>query len=255
MDYLNAARDDTLARRKYDYAGKQADGLCLVDYLDQPRHDMGTRSRNLYALPSIEAERCRPVLESLLAPVAGRQTYELSKALLAEFGSLKAVLAARRSHLRRIIPDAEGIVLHIAEVARAFAYCLRLNVRPLGQNVSIEAIAEFLKFRIGFEPAEIFYALYFNRAGQLIQDGAVAEGALDSVSPSPRIIMRVALDIGAAGVVIAHNHPSSDPTPSRSDIALTREMITSFRVLKLHVYDHLVVCRHDVTSMRGQGLI
>jgi DNA repair protein RadC len=255
MDHFAAAGDCPVAPHQHHHAWPATGGLCMVDHTHQPFHDVGSRSSHLYASSPSETARCRSVLESLLTPIAGQQAPALATTLLKEFGSVKAMLAARQSHLRRTIPGAESTVLHIVDMARAFEHCLRLNVQPRGQAVSVEATIEFLKFRIGFAPTEMFYALYFDRAGQLIHDGVVAEGSLEAVNPSPRIIIQVALDIGAAGIVIAHNHPSGDPTPSRSDISLTRDMMTSFRALGLHIHDHFIVCRHDVTSMRGKGLI
>jgi DNA repair protein RadC len=194
-------------------------------------------------------------MEQVLAPVALDRAERLANKLVDEFGSFNATLAARPSHLARILHDEQAALGQLRSVAIAFNHCLKARVAATPVEVSMEEVAEFLKFRIGFATVEVFYVLYFNVSGHLIHDAPISHGNLTSCEAHGRSIVQAALDVGAAMVVLAHNHPSGDPTPSRADITITRLIYDACRQLDVRVFDHLVICRDRVESFRTRGLL
>ena len=194
-------------------------------------------------------------MEQLLAPVAKADARRIANQLVDAFGSFKATLAARPSHLARILRGEQAAFGCIRSVAIAFDHCLKGHVAAVAVETSIEEVSEFLKFRIGFATVEIFYVLYFNTCGHLIHDAPISHGCLTSCEAHGRSIVQSALDVGAAMVVLAHNHPAGDPTPSRADIAITRRIDDACRQLDIRVFDHLVICRDRVESFRARGLL
>jgi len=105
------------------------------------------------------------------------------------------------------------------------------------------------------EPRGQFRVLFLDRKNQLIADEAMNEGTVDHAPVYPREVVRRALELSASALILAHNHPSGDPTPSQADIAMTREVIEAAKVLRLSVHDHVIVGRDGLTSFRAQGLI
>jgi DNA repair protein RadC len=240
---------------EHDNAGGSPKCVSLVDHPNEPRHGLGASAPNLFVSKADRTDGCRAIMEQILAPIALDRAPKLAHKLVDEFGSFSATLAARPSHLARILCDEQAVLSQLRSVALAFKHCLKARVAATPVVVSIEGVAEFLKFRIGFATVEIFYVLYFNVSGHLIHDAPMSHGNLTSCEAHGRSIVQAALDVGAAMVVLAHNHPSGDPTPSRADITITRRIDDACRQLDIRVFDHLVICRDRVESFRKLGLL
>ncbi|MCA6237922.1 MAG: DNA repair protein RadC, partial [Phenylobacterium sp.] len=116
-------------------------------------------------------------------------------------------------------------------------------------------LSAYLRTAMAHEPREQFRVLFLDRRNQLIADEAMNEGTVDHAPVYPREVVRRALELSASALILAHNHPSGDPTPSRADIDMTREVIEAAKVLRLSVHDHVIVGRDGLTSFRAQGLI
>jgi DNA repair protein RadC len=255
LDHFDANVHRHGPHRQHDYAGCSPERLSVVDHLDQPGHGLGASAPNLFASKTDRANGCRTVLEQLLAPVALDSAKRLANDLVDEFGSFSATLAARPAHLARVLQGEQAALGQLRSVAMAFTHCLKTRVAAMPVETSVQEVAEFLKFQIGFATVEIFYVLYFNISGHLIHDGPISHGSLTSCEAHGRSIVQAALDVGAAMVVLAHNHPSGDPTPSRADITITRRIHDACRQLDIRVFDHLVICRDRVESFRKLGLV
>jgi DNA repair protein RadC len=255
LDHLHATVHRDGPYRQHDDAGRSPERLSMVDHSDEPRHGLGTCIPNLFASKANRADGCRAVMEQVLAPVAPSSAGRIANELVDEFGSFSATLAARPAHLARILEGEQAAFGQLRSVAKAFTHCLKARVAATSVEVSETDVAEFLKFRIGFGTVEIFYVLYFNNSGHLIHDAPISHGSLTSCEAHGRSIVQAALDVGAAMVVLAHNHPSGDPTPSRADITITRRIYDACRQLDIRVFDHLVICRDRVESFRTQGLL
>jgi DNA repair protein RadC len=235
----------------------QSDGLalCGVDYGNEPAHAPHPRLRDILSPATPETHRCRSILANLITPFTGDAAHELARLLHREFGSINAVLAAHPSRLRRLLPHHPDVIEQLLNVAGTMSHCLRLKLRePTGQLPG-RTLIEFLRHRIGFEPVEVVYALHFAAKGELITDGVVARGTLEQCQLWPNEIARAALDVGAAGVIIAHNHPSGDPTPSGADKGMTRRVDQACATVGIRLTDHIIIGGADFTSFREMRLL
>jgi DNA repair protein RadC len=191
------------------------------------------------------------VLARCLAP--GADAVAAADALLARFGGVARVLGAPEPDLARVIG---------ASAARQFsllhALLLRALEHPLRQRAlltSSEAVRTYLRARLAALPREVFHVLFLDKKNQLIVDERMGAGTVDHAPVYPREVVRRALELSASALVLAHNHPSGDPTPSRADIDMTKQVVDAARVLQIAVHDHLVVAGDQVASLRALGLM
>jgi DNA repair protein RadC len=195
------------------------------------------------------------LIEYLLALVTPRQdTKPRARALLAEFGSIGAVFTADPESLARA-----GLTeTAIAAIKIAQASALRLLEREVvGRPVlaSWQALTDYLHAAMAHRMTESARVLHLNTRNVLIRDELVSEGSIDQAAIYIREVARRALELGSAAVILVHNHPSGDPSPSRQDIQLTREMMAALKPLGIQLHDHIVVGVKGNVSLRSQGLI
>lgn len=174
-------------------------------------------------------------------------------ALIARFGGLARVFGAPEPELARIVGrDAAR------ELALLHALLVRVLEHPLRQRTvlaSYDAVKTYLRARLGALPREVFHVLFLDRRNQLIADERLGVGTVDHAPVYPREVVRRALELSATAILLAHNHPSGDPTPSRADIDMTRQVTDAATVLQMAVHDHLIVAGDQVVSFRAQGLL
>lgn len=174
-------------------------------------------------------------------------------ALFAEFGSLPEVLAASVAALSRSAPAAAAARLALVkDIAR------RLLASPLRQRPvlsSWESVAAYLRGMLAGRAREQLLGLFLDKRNRLIRDEILGEGTVDHVPVYPREIVRRALELDAAAVVLAHNHPGGLVTPSTSDVDSTRQVVEAGRLLRIAVHDHFLVADQEVISFRGLGLL
>lgn len=118
-----------------------------------------------------------------------------------------------------------------------------------------EAVRDYLFAHMAYQPTEQVRTLYLDTRNRLLRDEVVSSGSVNRVNISPREIVRRAMDLGATGMILAHNHPSGDPTPSKSDILITREILQAFNLFELRLYDHIIIGRRGWHSFRAAGLM
>ncbi|MFJ6023339.1 DNA repair protein RadC [Brevundimonas sp. NPDC092305] len=188
----------------------------------------------------------------------------IAKALLHRFGSLAAVLAASVEDLMTVRAEdtrgrTKGIGAETAldlaalhEVARRIAR-EEAGKRPVISSWS--ALLAYVRMALQHEPREQFRILYLDNRNQLILDEIQNRGTVDHAPVYPREVVRRALEVSAKSIIIVHNHPSGDPTPSRADIQMTKQVVDAARALALDVHDHLVVGRDGVASFKQLGLM
>lgn len=195
------------------------------------------------------------LVEYLLAlAIPRRDTKPLAKRLLASFGGLGPLLSASPETLRR---DglSDGVIGALA-IARASALRLletRIEGRPMLS--SWDALGDYLQAAMGHEGVEEVRILFLNAKNVLIANEAMWRGSIDEASVHVREVISRAIALGAAAIILVHNHPSGDPTPSQADIRLTRDIIEAGRHMKVAVHDHVIVGAAGRTSLRGLGLI
>jgi DNA repair protein RadC len=195
------------------------------------------------------------LIEYLLALTIPRiDTKPLAKRLIHDFGGIGPLLSASADALRReSLSDATIGALKIAE-----ATALRLlESRVEGQPVlsSWEALGDYLQAAMGHRRTEEVRILFLNAKNMLIANEALWQGSVDEASVHVREVIARAIALGATALIIVHNHPSGDPSPSQQDIRLTRDLVDAGRHMKVTVHDHVIVGASGRTSMRAMGLI
>jgi DNA repair protein RadC len=117
------------------------------------------------------------------------------------------------------------------------------------------SVIDYLFFDMAHLPTERLRVLFLNAGNRLLDDETVADGSVSETPIYPREIVRRALEIGATGLILAHNHPSGDPRPSPGDVEATRRVAAAAQPLEIHIHDHVIVARSGWTSFRALGLL
>lgn len=232
----------------------EAPGLFGADAPSEHGHRARLKARFMRggadALPDYE------LLELLLfAAIPRRDVKPLAKTLIARFGSFADVCAAAPARLRETPGIGEAAITQI-KLAEAAAQRFAQS-RALGREVltSWSAVRDWLRARMAHLTVEEFFLLYLDRKNALIAQERTARGTVDGVPVYPREVAKRALELDASAVILAHNHPSGDPTPSRADIEMTRQVKTALSAVGIALHDHIVIGRERETSMAGEGLI
>lgn len=196
------------------------------------------------------------LVEYLLAlALPRRDTKPLAKQLLKEFGGYGGLLSADAATIARVGGLSEGAVaaLKIAQASALRLLQSEVKARPvLG---SWQALLDYLHADMAHLAIERVRVLFLNSRNMLIRDEAMWEGSVDESAVHVREIMRRALDCQATALIIVHNHPSGDPSPSQQDIRLTKELVEAGRHMRINVHDHVIVGAKGHFSMRSLGLI
>jgi DNA repair protein RadC len=192
---------------------------------------------------------------TLFSALPRRDTKPLAKTLLARFGSFAEVIAAPRARLLEIPGVGEAVVnqLKIVEAAAARLAQTRVIGRPALSSWA--ALLDYCMAAMARAPSEEFRILFLDRKNVLIADEVQARGTVDHTPVYPREIVKRALDHGASAIILVHNHPSGDPTPSKADIAMTREVAAAAKALGIAIHDHLVIGRSGHASFKSLGLL
>jgi DNA repair protein RadC len=195
------------------------------------------------------------LVEYLLAlAIPRRDTKPLAKELLAKFGGIGQLLSASAETLER-----EGLsesVIGALKIAQATALRLlesRTEAAPILS--SWEALCDYLHAAMAHSRTEQVRVLFLNAKNMLIANEAMWEGSVDEASVHVREIIARAIQLGATALIIVHNHPSGDPTPSQQDVRITQDLVEAARHMKINVHDHVIVGASGRTSMRAMGLI
>lgn len=182
-------------------------------------------------------------------------TKPLAKQLIAEFGSLAGVLAAPSSRLIEVKGVGNTI---IADLKLIHAAGLSLTLGAIKQRPLLSSwskVLEYCRAVMAFEEKEIFRILFLDKKNQLIKDEVQQTGTVDHTPVYPREVAKHALELGATAIVLAHNHPSGDPTPSRADIEMTKTIMNVLSPLGVTVHDHVIVGHDGHVSLKGLQLI
>ncbi|HEX4709420.1 RadC family protein [Phenylobacterium sp.] len=178
----------------------------------------------------------------------------LAKQLLARFGSLAGVLGAAPEELKTVKGVGDALALDLKLLHEAALRTAREAVGKRPVISSWAALLAYVKTALAHEAREQFRVLFLDKKNQLIADETMNRGTVDHAPVYPREVMRRALELSASAVILVHNHPSGDPTPSSADIDMTRQVVDAGRSLRIAVHDHLVVGREGVASFKALGL-
>ncbi|SUS07679.1 conserved hypothetical protein [Candidatus Defluviicoccus seviourii] len=179
----------------------------------------------------------------------------LAKELLRDFGSLGAILAAEPARLlqyKRVNERTLALFKALKETGRRLGRA-EIEDRPLLS--SWDALVNYCRVTLADEATERFHVLYLNRKNRLIADEQQQRGTVDHTPVYPREVVKRALELGATAVILVHNHPSGDPTPSQADIDMTRTIKEAGDIIGISVYDHIIVGRTGAQSLRSLGVL
>lgn len=196
------------------------------------------------------------LLELLLFRAIPRaDTKAPAKALLKRFGSFSEVLGAPDHLLREVPGVGEAAALDLKVVAAAASRMLRTELAGRQVLGSWSQVIDYCRAAMAFEPREQFRILFLDKRNTLIADEVQGHGTVDHTPVYPREVVRRALELSATALILVHNHPSGDPTPSRADIDMTKTIVETARPLGITVHDHIIIGKDGHASLKGLRLI
>src|SRR3954470_13927534 len=196
------------------------------------------------------------LVEYLLAlAIPRRDTKPLAKRLLAEFGGIGRLLSADPKRIAKVgkISESAAAALKIAHAAANRMLETKAKAQPVLS--SWQALLDYLRVDMAHEAIERVRVLFLNSKNMLIANEPMWEGSVDESAVHIREVMRRALDLHATAIIIVHNHPSGDPSPSQQDIRLTRDLVEAAKHLKIQVHDHVIIGVEGHRSLKAMGLI
>ena len=191
------------------------------------------------------------MLASLLAATLGTSALPVAVTLLETFGSLAAVLAARQWQLATVpgMSDAAVRLIEAAYGVQRWAAQELIRARELLDGLA--AVEGYLRVSLRGRTVEEAHGLFLDARNYLIRDVLLSEGTVDRTPLYPREVVRQALLLDASAMILVHNHPSGDPTPSLADIELTTRVAAALRAVDIALHDHLIVGDNSITSLRA----
>jgi len=191
----------------------------------------------------------------LLGAHARRDMKPLAKALLAKFGSFTDVIAAAPARLKEVDGVGGSVIAALKVVHAAANRFARGEVKRRPALSSWSAVLDYCRTAQAFAEVEQFRILFLDKRNQLIADEVQQTGTVDHTPVYPREVVKRALELSATAVVLVHNHPSGDPTPSRADIQMTQQIVDIAKPLGIAVHDHIIVGKDGHASLKGLKLI
>jgi DNA repair protein RadC len=179
----------------------------------------------------------------------------LAKDLLARFGSFAEVISAPPERLAEIKGLGPAGIAELKIVQAAATRLTRGQVKGRTVLSSWSNVLDYCRSAMAFADKEQFRILFLDKRNQLMADEVQQQGTVDHTPVYPREVVKRALELGATAIVLVHNHPSGDPTPSRADIQMTQAIIEVARPLGISVHDHIIVGKDGHASLKGLKLI
>ncbi|WP_442771518.1 RadC family protein [Paenirhodobacter enshiensis] len=237
---------DEAGRTVLDPAGR------LPSYIQDHRRRLRARfvEGGAAAIPDYE------LLELILFRALPRiDVKPLARRLIDTFGDFGRVISAPTARLREIDGVGDAVVQELKIVEAAAHRLARARVLHRPVLSSWDALLDYCRTAMAHRETEQFRALYLDRKNVLIADEEQARGTVDHVPVYPREVMKRGLELGASALILVHNHPSGDPTPSQADIAVTEQIRQAGAVLGIVLHDHLIVGKSREISFRSEGYL
>ena len=223
-----------------------------------PKHALGHRARL--------RERFRKAGESglheyellellLFRAIPRRDVKPLAKALIEKFGDFAGVLAAEPARLMEAAGVSETVATEIKIVRAAALKMTQQNVLNKQVISSWSELLAYCRAAMAYEASEHFRVLFLDKKHRLIADEVQQRGTVDHTPVYPREVVKRALELGASAIILVHNHPSGDVTPSKADIDMTHQIRDAAQSLNIALHDHLIIGREGHASFRSFGLI
>jgi DNA repair protein RadC len=192
---------------------------------------------------------------ALFAALPRRDTKPLAKALLKKFGSFAEVVHASVARLREVEGIGDASVHQIKLLAAATSRVAKGEIKRSIALSSWNDVIGYCRSGMAFADKEQFRLLFLDKRNQLIADEVQQTGTVDHTPVYPREVIKRALELSATALILVHNHPSGDPTPSQADIQMTKAIIDIAAPLGISVHDHIIVGKNGHASLKGMRLI
>jgi DNA repair protein RadC len=224
----------------------------------KPPHYHGHRARlrQRFLDAGSEAVSDYELLELILfRAIPQRDVKPLAKELLKKFGSFAEVIAAPRHRLDEVKGLGEAAIAELKIVQAAASRLTRGAVSKRAVLSSWASVLNYCRTAQAFAEKEEFRILFLDKRNGLIADEVQGSGTVDHTPVYPREVVKRALELSATAIILVHNHPSGDPTPSRADIEMTKAIIDVAKSLGIAVHDHIIVGKHGHASLKGLRLM
>ena len=219
-------------------------------------HGHRRRLRQRFLAAGSEAISDYEMLELILfRAIPQRDVKPLAKDLLATFGSFSEVIAAPVERLNEVDGLGEAAIAELKIVQAAANRLVRGEVKQRQVLSSWSNVLDYCRAAMAFESKEHFRILFLDKGNHLIADEQHQTGTVDHTPVYPREVVKRALELSASAIILVHNHPSGDPTPSQADIQMTQQIIAVANPLGISVHDHLIVGKDGYASLKGLRLI
>ncbi len=217
-------------------------------------HRSRLRARFLSAGPAGVADY--EMLELVLfRAIPRRDVKPLAKRLLAQFGDFNGVISAPPPRLAEIQGVGDAVICELKIVEAAAHRLARARVMNRPALSSWDALMDYCKTTMAHRETEQFRILFLDRKNILVADEEQARGTVDHVPVYPREVVKRALELNASALILVHNHPSGDPTPSQTDVEMTRRIDDAAKSVGIVIHDHVVVGKASDASFRALGLL
>ncbi|SNZ08563.1 RadC family protein [Cohaesibacter gelatinilyticus] len=221
-------------------------------------HYMGHRERlrHKFRQSGPESLHDYELLELVLfRAIPRRDIKPLAKQLLERFGSFSEVVSAPDHLLEEFPGIGPSVVTELKIVQAAAAHFTHGKVKKRPILSSWKAVLDHCRTSMAFNDIEQFRVLFLDKRNTLITDEVQQEGTIDHTPVYTREVIKRALELSATAIILVHNHPSGDPTPSQADIDMTKTIINAAEPLGISIHDHIIVAKNGHTSFRGNGLL
>jgi DNA repair protein RadC len=232
--------------------GALPEGGRLPSYIRDHRHRLRARfmEGGAAAMPDYE------LLELVLFRAIPRQDVKpLARRLIDAFGDFSGILSAPANRLEEVAGVGPAVIQELKIVEAAAHRLARARVMNRPVLSSWDALLDYCRASMGHRATEQFRILFLDRKNILIADEEQARGTVDHVPVYPREVVKRALELNASALILVHNHPSGDPTPSEADILVTNQIRDAAEVMGIVLHDHLVIGKTQVASFRGGGYL
>jgi len=227
-----------------------------VETAEAHYHGHRDRLRERYRESGDSALADYEILELLLFRlIPRRDTKPIAKALIARFGTLAGVVGAQPALLQEVKGVGEAVALDLKLIASVAQRMLKSEIRGRQVLSSWSSVIDYCHTAMAYESTEQFRILFLDKRNTLIADEVQGRGTVDHTPVYPREVVKRALELSATAIILVHNHPSGDPTPSRADIDMTKMIIDTAKPLGITVHDHIIIGRDGHASLRGLRLI
>lgn len=191
----------------------------------------------------------------LFRSIPRKDVKPLARALLDQFGDFNRVVSASPERLSKMSGIGDAVICDLKVIQSAAQRMSRARIMQRQVISSWDALLDYCHTTMAHRETEQFRVLFLDRKNVLIADEEQAEGTVDHVPVYPREVAKRALELNASAIILVHNHPSGDPTPSQSDIAMTRKIEMALEALSITLHDHLIIGASAELSFRSDGLL